>query len=476
MTPARLPDLDLQTLTDLPPEWPENPVPSIREALRKSNEKVVVLDDDPTGTQTVHGVPVLTEWDVERLREELANDLPAFYLLTNTRSLTLGAARVLNTEIGRNLRAAAGEAGRSFVVVSRSDSTLRGHYPGEIEALAEALETQFDATLIIPFFLEGGRYTLGDVHYVAEGGRLVPAGETEFARDASFGYHSSNLRDWVEEKTGGRVTEAEVASISIEDIRTGGPGRVAQLLGQLSNGAVCVVNAASNRDLEAFTLGLLAAEAQGKKFLYRTAASFVPVRAGIEPRPLLSPDDLDLAGSNGGLVVIGSYVPRSTGQASNLFEVPGIIKLEVPVDSLLDDDTQAAVVTRLAGEADRHVGMGETVVVYTSRRLVIGEDADTSLEIGRRVSQSLVDIVRAIPTRPRYFLAKGGITSSDLATKGLDVKRAMVLGQIFPGVPVWQLGAESRHPGLPYIVFPGNVGGPNALADIVTGLAQEVRT
>jgi uncharacterized protein YgbK (DUF1537 family) len=77
-----------------------------------------------------------------------------------------------------------------------------------------------------------------------------------------------------------------------------------------------------------------------------------------------------------------------------------------------------------------------------------------------------VAIVRQLERRPRYLLAKGGITSSDIATRGLGIRRALVLGQILPGVPVWQSGPESRFPGMPYIVFPGNVGGVEALAEV----------
>ena len=157
-----------------------------------------MLDDDPTGTQTVHNIPVLTEWSVASLRAELANDLPCFYILTNSRSLPLPGAQAMNVEIARNLREASHQAQRDFVIVSRSDSTLRGHFPGEVDALANALEQDFDGWLIIPFFLEGGRYTIGNVHYVAEGDKLVPAGETPFARDSAFGYRASNLREWVE--------------------------------------------------------------------------------------------------------------------------------------------------------------------------------------------------------------------------------------------------------------------------------------
>lgn len=456
-----------QALFDsLPPEWSDDPTPAIQAALRASGAKVVVLDDDPTGTQTVHGVPVLTEWPVAALRAELENDLPACYLLTNSRSMTRGAARALNATIGQNLAEAARMAGREIAVVSRSDSTLRGHFPDEVQALADALGQPFDAWILAPYFLAGGRYTLGDIHYVAEGEWLTPAGETEFARDAAFGYRASNLRDWVVEKSEGTIPAAAVASISIEEIRRGGPERVAARLLELPGG-VCVVNAASDCDLAVFVQGLLAAEAQGRRFLYRTAASFVALRAGIAPRPLLGRADLRLPEAGGGLIVVGSYVPKSAGQVAALLERPGLAAVEVDVAALLDDARQASEVGRAVQQADAVLGRNEDVVLYTSRRLISGDDAASSLAIGQRISDSLVAIVRAIRARPRYLLAKGGITSSDVATKGLDVKRALVLGQILPGVPVWQLGPESRHPGMPYIVFPGNVGGPGALAEIV---------
>ncbi len=455
----------------LPTEWPDDPFPAIQAAVRASGAKVVVLDDDPTGTQTVHGVPVLTEWPVAALRAELANELPACYLLTNSRSMTLDAARKLNDTIGRNLATAAREAGRPFVVVSRSDSTLRGHFPGEVESLVGALGQQFDAWILAPYFLAGGRYTIGDVHYVAEGERLTPAGATEFARDAAFGYRASNLRAWVEEKSGGRIPAAAVASISIDDIRRGGPERVTARLLELPGG-VCVVNAASDRDLAVFVQGLLAAEARGRRYLYRTAASFVAMRAGIAPRPLLTRADLQLLDAGGGLIVVGSYVPKSSGQVAALLERPGLAAVEIDVAALLDEARQDGEVARAARQADALLSRNQEAVIYTSRRLIAGDDAASSLAIGRHVSDSLVAIVRAIEARPRYLLAKGGITSSDVATQGLAVKRALVLGQILPGVPVWQLGPESRHRGMPYIVFPGNVGGPTALAEIVEMLAQ----
>src|SRR3954465_405353 len=200
-----------ETLAALPPVWPQELLPVIQSKLTHV-AKVVVLDDDPTGTQTVYDVPVLTTWGLEELARELAAPGPVFYILTNTRSLPLPAAQALNRHIGEALAKASAQSGRAFTVVSRSDSTLRGHYPGETDALAAAVGMSDAATLIIPYFREGGRFTLNDIHYVAEGGQLVPASQTPFAQDAAFGYRASNLREWVAEKSGGHILSSRVAS------------------------------------------------------------------------------------------------------------------------------------------------------------------------------------------------------------------------------------------------------------------------
>jgi uncharacterized protein YgbK (DUF1537 family) len=456
----------------LPPEWPVDLRPDIRREILATGRKIVVLDDDPTGTQTVHSIPVLTEWDEASLFSELLDDPPLFYILTNSRSLPLAEARLLNEEIGRNLALAGKRAGREFVVVSRSDSTLRGHFPGEVEALAESLGGRFDAWIIVPFFLEGGRFTIDDIHYVDEKGVLVPAGQTQFARDAVFGYRASNLRRWVEEKTGGRSSSTEVVSISIEDLRRGGPERVAERLKPLRQETPCVVNAASYRDMEVFVRGLLDSEAQGGRFLYRTAASFVQVRAGIPPRPLLSREEMGLPQHGGGLVVIGSHIQKTTSQLHALLKVPGITGLELDVEKMLDEHSRAIELPRMARLVENDLNDSRDVVVYTTRRLHTAADPLSNLLIGHKVSEAVVSLLGMISATPRYLLAKGGITASDVATRGLHVKRAMVLGQILPGVPVWRLGAESRYPGLSYIVFPGNVGSDEALVDVVTALRK----
>jgi uncharacterized protein YgbK (DUF1537 family) len=456
----------------LPAEWPEDLLPEIARLVRSDPSKVVVLDDDPTGTQTVHGIPVLTHWSVEALAEELPKPYPACFILTNTRSLTAPDACRRSRNIGANLKQAAAQAGVAVEVISRSDSTLRGHFPAEVDAVAGAMQLKDLARLMLPCFFEGGRYTINDVHYVAEQDVLIPAAQTAYARDAVFGYQHSNLRQWVQEKTAGRIRQEQVASVSLDAIRRKGPDRVNEILSGLAPGSVCVVNAVSYRDVEVFVRGLMETRRQGKHFLYRSAASFVRVRCGIAPRDLLQADELVADHRNGGLFVVGSYVPKTTEQINLLKRQADLAAVEIDVARLLNAPLREVEVNSAADMMNTTIASGRDVLLYTSRELIKDRTAEGSLEIGRRVSDSLIDIVRRLRHQPSYLVAKGGITSSDIATKGLGVRRAMVMGQVLPGVPVWQLGAETRYPGMAYIVFPGNVGETDALAVIKARLGR----
>jgi len=467
MSLAKKAHLPLTALAQLPGEWPEDLLPAIRREVAGSRRKLVILDDDPTGTQTVHDLPVLTVWNRQTLVEELLGGYPAFFILTNSRSLPEPQARALAAEIGTSLRLAMEISGVETVVVSRSDSTLRGHFPAEVDSLAEAMGRQGLPYLLIPFFLEGGRYTVDNVHYVREGDTLIPAAQTPFAQDAAFGFCHSDLSDWVEEKSRGRISADRVVSISLEDIRLGGVTAVTEKLLAVPPGSACIVNAASYRDMEVVVAATLAAEKQGADFLYRTAASFVRTRVGISPQEGVLPGERMTGDSpHGGLFVIGSYVPKTGKQLANLLKDGAVVAVELSVPKLLADTTGEEEISRASGLVNELLTVGRDVALYTSRELVTGDDAAKSLAIGAMVSRSLIEVVRELAVAPRYLVAKGGITSSDVATAGLNVRRAMVLGQALPGVPAWQLGAESRYPGMAYIVFPGNVGDDQALVSL----------
>lgn len=456
----------------LPAEWAHDLMPEIRRLLRETKQKVFVLDDDPTGTQTVHDTNVLTEWSPAALRRELENADPVCYILTNSRSVNAERAAALNQEIARNLESARRSTGRPCTVISRSDSTLRGHYPAETDALAEALSTQADGVLIIPAFMAGGRYTIRGVHYVEEGDALVPAAQTPYAKDAVFGYRHSTLPKWVEEKTEGRISAEQVKSISIDAIRAGGPEAVAAILGDLCGGAVCAVDAVSERDLEVVAVACIRAEAAGKGLIYRTAASFAGIRGGLSIRPTLDPADMPPVSEHGGLVVVGSYVQKTTDQLAVLLESGMVDEVELPVEELLMARDSDLLVASLIDRLTSILQSGRHAALHTSRELVVGADDDSSLAIGRRVSQRLVDITRGLPLAPRFIIAKGGITSSELATGALAIKRARVLGQILPGIPVWQPDSSSRYAGGAYVVFPGNVGDDEALLRALQILAR----
>lgn len=468
-----------QMLNKLPPEYPSDVLVSITERVNSGAVPVlVVLDDDPTGTQTCHDIDVLMVWDSATLDYEFSLDVKGFFILTNSRALPPADARRLILEITRNVKEAAEKAGKSVEIVLRGDSTLRGHLPEEPEAVEEILE-KFDAWIMAPFFLEGGRLTIDDVHYVKEGDILVPASQTPFARDATFGYANSNLRQYVIEKCGSRFDQSSFVSITLDEIRLRGPTGVAQKLLSAPSGSVVIVNAAAESDMRVFVAGLLQARMDGRqpRFLYRTGAAFVSARLGLEKIPPKTFRDVETdpamtsGHQAGGLIIAGSYVPKTTAQLNCLRQSQGdklsVIELQVG-DLIASDDTAAKRISEAAGEASQELAAGRDVLVMTSRTLVKGSDGLSSLKIGAKVAQALVQILELTKVRPRYIIAKGGITSSDAATKGLKMRRARVLGQAAPGVPLWRCDEQtSRYPGVPYVVFPGNVGSEGLLAEVV---------
>ncbi|KAG8419426.1 hypothetical protein J3458_004292 [Metarhizium acridum] len=478
--PQRLP---AALLASLPPEYPHDVLSSIRGVVGSDQvPTLVILDDDPTGTQTCHDIDVLTVWDSETLDSEFRLDPRGFFILTNSRALPSAAARKLIQEICAKVAQAAKKANKAFEIVLRGDSTLRGHLPEEPEA-AEAALGAFDGWIISPFFAQGGRYTIDDVHYVKDGDTLVPASQTQFAADATFGYQNSNLRQYMLEKCGPRFNDDSFLSITLQDIREGGPKAVTEKLlsvGPDSN-RVVIVNAVAESDMHVFVAGLLEAEKAGRRYLYRTGAAFVSSRLGIKGKLPLTMKDLGVTSAAGerrpgGLIIAGSYVPKTTVQLEALTQrlkaKLQVVELKVP-DLIASEDAAESIVRAAAQAVSIKLYAGHDVLVMTSRELIKGDDGLSSLNIGSQVANSLMQLLELVDVHPRYIIAKGGITSSDTATKGLKMKRARVLGQAAPGVPLWRCDEEtSRHRGVPFVVFPGNVGNEDTLADLVEAWAM----
>ncbi len=429
-----------------------------------SHTKIIVLDDDPTGSQTVHGCLLLTCWDVATLREGLADSAPLFFVLGNTRAMDAGRARIVTREICLNLRQAMAGLDIRPIFVSRSDSTLRGHYPVETDVIADELGP-FDAHFLVPAFFEGGRFTRDSIHYLHQDGREVPVHETEFARDSVFGYRASYLPDYVEEKTRGRIRAADVVRLTLADVRAGVYGRLMTLHGN----ACVVVDAEAQADLDRFADEARRATGDGKRFLFRSAASLLTSLARLPPQPLRGEDMGRYAGGNAGAVVVGSHVPRSTRQLDELLKEPGMVPVEVDVARL--PEGHAALLAEVLAAAGTAHAAARTPVIYTSRVERSFPDPAARLTFGEAVSELLMDIVRGLPPTLRFLVSKGGITSNDVLSRGLRLRAARLLGQILPGVSVVRCPRDHpRHPDMPVVIFPGNVGDDRALAEVVRRL------
>lgn len=457
---------------------PEATGQELQRQLASDQRKIIVLDDDPTGIQTVHDVPVYTGWELPQMEALFRESSRLCFVLTNTRAMSAQAAATVIRQITERVCAVSRRSKVPFSIISRGDSTLRGHWPLENSVARSVIEQEFgaiiDGEILLPCFFEGGRFTWNDTHWVTAGDQLLPVGSTEFALDRTFAYRSSDLRHWVAEKTGGRVPSADVLSISVEQLRTGGPDAVTHILAQASHCRRIVVNALDYGDLRTFALGLLRAEACGKHFLLQSAASFLKVRGGIVERPLLDRADLIAADGQGGLVIVGSHVAKTNRQLTAALRLNQVQAIELNVSRLLGTakDEELGQAQSKLEQALRH---GQTALVFTSRTVLTetNESSEANLQVAGRVSVALVALLQRLTVKPGFLISKGGITSSDVGTHGLGVRRALAAGQARPGIPVWFTGAESKFPYLPLIIFPGNVGEDTTLAELVAELAAK---
>ena len=446
----------------------------LKKEIENNDTKFVVLDDDPTGVQTVHDISVYTDWTVESMKKGFMDDNKVFYILTNSRGMTEAETTKIHHEIIDAVAQAAAETGKNYQFISRSDSTLRGHYPLETELLKEGVEKSgktVDGEVLFPFFKEGGRFTIDNTHYVKYGDELVPAAQTEFAKDKTFGYTHSSIPEYVEEKTKGAYKAENVTCIALEDLRALNIDRITEQLINVKDFNKVCVNAIDYCDVKAFCIALYRAMAAGKSFMFRTAAGFVKVVGGVTDIPLLTRKEMVVKETdNGGIVVVGSHTAKTTAQLEELLKLENVVPVEFKSSLVLDgDEAFYNEVKRCVAEEEKIIASGKTAVCFTERKLLTVENdtKESALIRSVKISDGVQRLVGDLSITPAFVIAKGGITSSDVGTKALKVKCANVMGQIKPGIPVWQTGSESRFPQTPYVIFPGNVGEATTLREAV---------
>ena len=442
--------------------------------IAANNKKIVVLDDDPTGVQTVHDIHVYTGWDHDSIKAGFEEENNLFYVMTNSRGFTAEQTTKAHHEIAETVDAVSKETGKEYIYISRSDSTLRGHYPLETQLLKVDYEKytgkQIDGEILCPFFKEGGRYTIDNVHYVKYGDELVNACETEFSKDKTFGYKAASMPAYVEEKTGGAYKAEDVTCISLEDIHDMAYDKIEEQLLAVRDFNKIIVNSVDYADLKVFCVALFRAMAKGKVFMFRTAAAIVKVMGGVKDQPLLTRKQMVVRETdNGGVIVVGSHTNKTTAQLEELKRLTDIEFVELDATLVRDEEAFEKEVERCLAREEECIRSGKTVCCYTTRALITADtgDKEDELRLSVRISDAVQSLVGRLTVTPAFVIAKGGITSSDVGTKALAVRCANVLGQIRPGIPVWQTGDESKFPQTPYVIFPGNVGENTTLREAV---------
>jgi uncharacterized protein YgbK (DUF1537 family) len=410
--------------------------------------KTLVLDDDPTGTQSATDVRVLMTWDSDRIRDALEH-ADSVYLQTNSRALDEASAVALANQIRGDLSAALPNT--PVRIVLRGDSTLRGH----VFAETEQFMTPDAVMLFVPAFPAGGRTTRNGIHYVAIDGAEVPASETEYADDPVFPFHSSGLEQYVREKS-----DRTPVAIPLESVRSGGDSLTDAILAA-PPGSVIVPDAVTDADITAIARAAEAAELRGREIIVRSAAPLAAELAGVRSQGLLDGPIAD-RGSRV-LVVCGSHTGGATGQLAALAQEFGEPEVLDTDDALADPDGAGHAL------ANRALARDIDVTIISSERNRRG--TDNGLHHGERVMRGLVHAAREIVPRVDVVVAKGGITSAEIARSALGASSARVLGQILPGVSLWQLSAFDGRERL-YVVVPGNVGASDTLLRVMRALGR----
>jgi uncharacterized protein YgbK (DUF1537 family) len=417
----------------------------------------VVLDDDPTGTQAMSGVSVVLDWSGPEAWNCVEPGDCAVHVLTNSRAHA-------PEDAGRLVASAAAAAREQYPdarLVLRGDSTLRAHVWEEYEALRAIVAPQREGVplLLVPALPAAGRVTIDGVHLLERDGERVRVDATEYARDGALSYSDSTLRCWADERSGGRLAAAGALELPLARLRgRAGSAELAAALGAAAERArplAVIPDAVSDDDLRTIASGLRAAEEAGSTVIVRCSPAFVVALTGSAPRAASAP-----SGERGVLVVCGSFVPASTAQLERLAHVYPGASVSAHVAALAGDAAEEEI-ARLALAARERLGSGGLAVVATERER---DPALVDAAGQRRVASALAQVARRVPAG--VVIAKGGITSAVTAREGLGARAARVVGPIATGVVLWRLST-----GTDYVVVPGNVGGPDLLADVVAAVA-----
>jgi len=438
--------------------------------------KFVVIDDDPTGSQTVHDCLLLLKWDCSTLVKGFESKSNLFFILANTRSLSENDAKLTIEELCKNLKTVITSQTyeEEIIFISRGDSTLRGHNYLEPIALNSCLGP-FDATFHIPAFIEGKRFTINGSHFVDK----TPISQTIFATDKIFGYETSNVKNLLFQQSKSQINFEDIQNLLLSDIEMLNDEEnniVFKTLKNLKNNKHVVVDVENYSQLKKFSLVIKKLIKQ-KKFLFRTAASFI---SSISEKKSVSQTEIFFSNLRirnkensflPGLIIVGSFVELSTIQLKNLLDISYCNPIELDVfeffkitSSENNQKQRILFKNKFLKEIRFSFEKGKTPVLFTSRK-ILSLDFSEQFNFYNSLAFFIAELVADLKYEIGYLISKGGITTNVILSNGLNADYVYLEGQIFTGISVVTYNLKNDEK-LPIVTHPGNIGTKDSLVNI----------
>ena len=420
-----------------------------------------MLDDDPTGVQTLAGLTVVLDWQPPRVAAAFEHG-SAVHLLTNSRAFSPAEARALAASAARAVAEAAPEA----AVVLRGDSTLRGHvleeYLGVVDARSSA---GYPPLLLAPALPTAGRVTVGGVQYLERGGARVPVHLTEFAADGQFSFRSSRLLEWAEERSAGLFKAADGIEVGLADVRSSGGRAVTEALERAARAArptAIAADAETADDVAAVAHGFRLAVTSGVEVVLRCGPAVAGALGGATAAALS-----EMPSAEEVLLICGSYVAGSGRQLKALAGRYPQAMVEVDAHLLAaGDQTQLAeAAAAVSARLDSH---GLAVLATPRAR----PSSLANLASGLQVADGVAQIVRQVDRPRAVIVVKGGVTSAVVLRNALRAVEADVIGPVLPGVALWRADDDQGRERI-VVVVPGNVGEDGLLVRIIDSIKGE---
>ena len=441
--------------------------------------KIIVFDDDPTGSQTVHDCLLLLKWDYQTLLKGVRSPSKLLFILCNTRSLDEKEATKRLNEICINFITVINNEGYSlkdFIFISRGDSTLRGHNFLEPYVINKNLGP-FDATFHIPAFIEGGRFTINGGHFIKD----MPVHKTIFAKDKIFGYETNNIKELLYKKSKSKIKFEEIKSLNLSELEMlefEEKNKIFIKIRNLKNNVQVIVDAKNYLHLDKFCL-LVSKLNSDKKFLFRTAASFISAfsKVGFNTKNNFYYSGLRRKNNNNkymlGLIVVGSHVDISTKQLLHLLKISSCKPVEINVDKFFNflklSDKNSSIKdfkNQLVDQIKDLIKEEFTPVLFTSRKVISFREKCEEFSFKKDLALFIAQIVKELKHDIGYLVSKGGITSNTILSEGFNIESAYLEGQVITGVSLLRVNITETNTCIPFVTFPGNIGEPNSLEKV----------